>query len=390
MRRGPRPLVILSLVCILDLILSIVSGGLFEPQLKHHSETTSHLLSRYNLSTFAVPSFTAPFDGYSLIPSGNPTDTFLLPWTIPGYSFIPFAIDEPEDERTSYTATTRGIGADLMCESLPLNHSWIDSQSARAYWRYKPFGDEAELNCTVEIPNGGYGYVQEYIHYLTPPEFFWSSSCATSTILILALWNTMTATLMDSGNTVALHCEPSIHIQDFAIQFDHSGWIEAYDPVPGSLITSGELVHNASRVLAQFNGALKRLAPRSTSFDPEILIRAVQSAYATIFSTHLTLRRDIYLDRLAQADSAAVEGTVTHSVWGLLPSTPSIIIVIVLVSLDVLVIAGVFVTRRRRFHGPRIPKTIGSIIPWIAHSRMMDDFNGTHQWTDAERQKHLE
>jgi hypothetical protein len=134
----------------------------------------------------------------------------------------------------------------------------------------------------------------------------------------------------------------------------------------------------------------ERLDPRSTSIDPKVLIRAAQVTYATIFSTHFTFWRDTYLDRLPQPHSILVDGTETNGIWGLLPSTPSIVIVIALITLDIVVIVAVFVARRRRFNAPRIPKTIGSIIPWIAHSRMMRDFVGTYQWTDAEQERHLE
>jgi hypothetical protein len=36
-----------------------------------------------------------------------------------------------------------------------------------------------------------------------------------------------------------------------------------------------------------------------------------------------------------------------------------------------------------------MPRSIGAIIPWIAHSRMLGDFSDTHKWTNTQRRDHL-
>ncbi|KAF5863909.1 hypothetical protein ETB97_009016 [Aspergillus alliaceus] len=412
-RRGPPLLAVLSLVCILGLLLSIISGGLFEPQIKQHSGIASSLFTAYDLSTFARPLSVPVLDSYSLLSKGIATDTLLVPWTVTNYSFVPIFVDEPESERTSFTASTRGIGADLTCDYLPANHSWIDRQSGNTYWHYEPFGNRTESNCTVEVPGTTYNYVEKSIHFAT------STNCETPTVLVLARWKYVTGAPASIDNTLALHCEPTIRMQDFVVQFDHFGQVESYQPIPGSSITGGDLFQNASDVLRQYNRAFAQAAqttfphpdsflgqydwpgfftaqayeslnPKSSWLDPADLVIAVQSTYRAVFSTYFTLWRDLYLERLPQSHSLAVDGTVTRGIWGLLPSTPSIVIVIILLSLDILMIVGIFVARRGRFNGPRIPKSIGSLIPWIAHSQMMGDFEGTQQWNEVKLRQHLE
>ena len=414
-RRGPRLLVIISLACILDLLLTVVSGCLFEPQVRQHSTTAYGLFATYNLSTLSRQPHIPVLDSYSFIPSSIITDTPFLPWTTSNHSFVPIFIDGPESDSTSYTASTRGIGVDLICESFP----WIDSGSGKPYWRYTPFNGSAESACSIEVPWTASDYPNRFIQYLAPKGSSASTECERSTLLVLTRWDRTTRTSLHTDSTVALHCQPTIHIQDFMVQFDHSGHVESYEAVPGSSITDGALYQNASEILRQFNLAftqsiqilpagpnssfyqydwpgvltarsIEKLNPNSDAVDPALLINAVQLTYRTVFSTYFTLWRDLYLQRLPQSHSIAIDGTVTQRMWGILPSTPSILIVIILVSLDVLLMAGVFVAYRGRFNGPRIPKSIGSLIPWIAHSQMMRDFKGTHAWTEAQQREHLE
>ncbi|KAB8264296.1 hypothetical protein BDV32DRAFT_160565 [Aspergillus pseudonomiae] len=396
-RRGPRLLVIISLACIMDLDLTVVSGGLFEPQLREHLTAASGLYATYNLSTVARQSHIPVMDTYSVVPTSITEDAPFLPWTTPNHSFVPITIDEPERDRTSYTALTRGIGADLICESLPR------SDSGKPYWQFKPFNGGAKCTYSVKSPWAASDHPERFIHYLAPTGSSASTEWASS----------------HTDNIVALHCQPTIHVQEFMVQFDHSGHIQSYEAVPGSATTDNAFYQNASDILGQFNRAftqslqtlpahpnssfyqydwpgvltvrtIEKLNPNSGSVDPTVLINAVQLTYRTAFSTYFTLWRDLYLQPLPESHSVAVEGTVTQEIWGILPSTPLILVVIILVSLDVLLMVGVFVAYRGRFSGPRIPKSIGSLIPWIAHSQMMRDFQGTHAWTEVQQREHLE
>jgi hypothetical protein len=73
----------------------------------------------------------------------------------------------------------------------------------------------------------------------------------------------------------------------------------------------------------------------------------------------------------------------------MVPSVPSLAIALIIIAFDTLVVLVVFGTRHGRFRGPRMPRSIGAIIPWIAHSRMLGDFSDTHKWTNTQRRDHL-
>lgn len=63
--------------------------------------------------------------------------------------------------------------------------------------------------------------------------------------------------------------------------------------------------------------------------------------------------------------------------------------VLIIVVFDGCVVASVFLTRRGRFKFPRIPRSIGSIIPWVIHGQVLNDFKGTYAWSEGDREKHF-
>lgn len=73
----------------------------------------------------------------------------------------------------------------------------------------------------------------------------------------------------------------------------------------------------------------------------------------------------------------------------MVPSGPSLAIALIIIAFDTVVVLVVFGTRRGRFRGPRLPRSIGAVIPWIAHSRMLQDFNKTYSWNNTRRRAHL-
>ncbi|KAH8426885.1 DUF3433 domain-containing protein [Aspergillus melleus] len=412
-RNGPPLLTVVSLACVIDLVLSLVSGSLFIPQTNQYEDPTSALSQQYSLSKFSTSESAPEFDSFHFVPLSKTMP--LLPWTTSDYSFYPLAINDTEMGRSFYTTTTRGIGADLTCRELNANQLRVEAKTGKQYWLYQPFDHASSEHCTVEAPYpagiDNTTFDDKSIRYLTPLE---SGKCQTNTLVVVARWSMINSTAGDPDYTLALHCEPHISIQDFEIDFNFDGQVQTRRPVPGSAITSGSVMANATKSLARYNHALAQVVKRSathrlssfspfdwpgmltahayeevdpefSSFDAGILINATQSVYSTIFSTYFSLWRELYLERLAESTLPALNGTRTDLYWEMTLSIPTMVIVIVIVSMDVLVMAGVFFTRRGRFRGPRIPRSIGALLPWVTHSHMMRDFRqagrlGLSEW----------
>ncbi|KAF7157615.1 hypothetical protein CNMCM5623_001989 [Aspergillus felis] len=419
-RGAPLLLTILSVTCVLNLLLNIMSAGIFEPRVEQYWTPASGLLSaQYNDSAFHAPSFAAEFDGYGLILSSLTTGASLLHWTTPEYSFLPLTVNESDSDSlgsVTYSAITLGVGANLECHHIPTNNSWTDSETGKVFWNYTtPSGD----NCTVEVGNKDVdgGLIQRSIEYLLPSGDPPASPCQKS-IFIVARWATRNQAPMNSSNSLALYCTPSIQINEFDVQFDDQGTIASYMYAAATTDPRGQMLRNASESLGYFNRALtstgqkfpayrdssfyqydwpglltafayEPLDPSLDSFQPELLIRAVQSTYRVIFSSYLTLARDIYFDRYRSPATPAVDGTIVAKFWDMSPSTPTMVIIIVLLSIDFSVLVLVFALRHNRFNGPRIPKSVGSLIPWVARSRIAPDFRGTSRMTDSEQRDYL-
>ncbi|GFF56702.1 hypothetical protein IFM51744_08975 [Aspergillus udagawae] len=75
--------------------------------------------------------------------------------------------------------------------------------------------------------------------------------------------------------------------------------------------------------------------------------------------------------------------------WGMMPSTALMVTIIVILSINISVLVLIFALRRNNFDRPRIPKSIGSLIPWVAWSKVATDFRGMSRMTDSEQRDYL-
>ena len=119
------------------------------------------------------------------------------------------------------------------------------------------------------------------------------------------------------------------------------------------------------------------------------LIKSVQTVYQTVFTTHLALWKDKYLVRLPSHSSQPVHGNILDSLWGFMPSTSLVVIIICLLAIDAIALMTVFTVRFRRYRGPRVPRSIGSLIPWVVQSRMLADLGETCEMSERERERYL-
>ncbi|KAL4784460.1 hypothetical protein BJX76DRAFT_367655 [Aspergillus varians] len=414
-------LVLISVACIANTVLTTVAGGLFTQQLTTSEYGTDTLFANYSHSVFRQNDFAADFTEYDLIQTSITSGVPMLSWTSANHSFAPITIVNG-DQDSSYSATTLGVGADLGCRALSIPQNLIYFEDG-PYWTYHPSG-EPERECTVKMtsPRDENDKFALSINFFSPAATEEPDICQTSTMLVVGRWNYTAASGVTENNTVALHCEPDLVLKNFSVQFDQKGQILSHYEVPNTSITSGRMYENATISLGQFNKVFasipqsfygedatrnssllssydwagflvallyKRDVSPITHLDPNRLMDLSQTVYQWVYSTYFSLWRDIYLLPLHEPIEAE-DATVTRSAWRMEPSVSSLVIAMIIIGLDTVIVLIVFGTRRGRFKGPRIPRSIGSVIPWIANSQMIHDFDGTYGWTNAQRQTHLE
>lgn len=414
-------LVLISIACISNTILTMVAGGLFTQQLTKSETGTDALYANYSHSVFCQDDFAADFTEYDLIQTSITSGVPLLPWTSTNHSFAPIMIHDA-DQESSYSATTLGVGADLDCWPLSIPENVIDLDDG-PYWTYHP-SKEPEEECRVKMspPRDHNDRYSLSINFYSPIATDENDICQTTTMLIVGRWNYTAASGVTPNNTVALQCEPDIMLRNFSITFDSKGQIMDSYVVPNTAITSGHMYDNATVSLGQFNKVFaaipqsfygqqsdsasgyissydwagflvallyKRDVAPMTHIDPAHLTNLSQTVYQWVYSTYFSLWRETYLLSLDEPIPAQ-NATVIWSAWRMEPSVSSLIIAMTVIGLDTVIVLIVFGTRRGRFKGPRIPRSIGSVIPWIANSQMIHDFDGTYGWTNNQRQTHLE
>ena len=413
---------LVSLACVINTFLTVVAGGLFTQRLTISTLPTSSLMSNYSRSSFLRTDFAVDFTEYDLIQTSITSGVPMLPWTSANDSFYPVWIEDPDSD-AQYGADVRGVGTQLECRQLSIADSLSHNpDTGDPYWHYRPFNNKNE-QCKVDMSplKNEAETITLAIHFLLPQAVNETDECQSSTVLVVGRWDYKVDSPVTDQNTVALHCEPKIRLQDFSIVFDQKGQIQSHEPIPETLITEGPIFDNATVSLGQFNKVfaaipqnfvgeanhhndsydssydwagflVARLYEQSDaqvkSLDPQRLMSLSQEVYQWVYSTYFSLWRDIYLEPASDRDPVA-NGTVIHNTWGMVPSIPSLTIAFTIIAFDTLVVLVVFGTRRGRFRGPRVPRSIGAVIPWLAHSRMLNDFRGTYSWSNAQRRAHL-
>ncbi|KAJ5710086.1 hypothetical protein N7493_009678 [Penicillium malachiteum] len=412
---APPILILLTIMCFLDMFMTVASSGMFEPILYNHTEHTSALSARFNESRFLKPDVRIEFTGNSFISDGLVMGYSLLAWTTPNTSFYPLNIisSDPDYDWEDYHSRVRGVGANLTCSEIPTSNSWRNSSTDTMYWTYSPY-PSLDTNCTARFkqPVAEHHLFNESVYFRGPIEL--DDVCQKSFVVITYDdFDSLNAT-RDENSTV-FQCAPQIQIEDFFIDFEYEGTLDDWSPVPGSRIQDGEMHQNASACLIPFTQAFVRqtwLTERHVhpnqydwavglirdvydsfesldSMDLALLRNAVELGYQSTFSTYLSLWREIYFEPVLP-NSVLVNGTTTDTYWGIEPSYVTIFIILVLLSIDLAVLMAVFWFRHRHYNGPPIPRSIGALIPLVTNSRMLSDFRGTANWTEKKRRGHLD
>ncbi|RAK77671.1 DUF3433 domain-containing protein [Aspergillus fijiensis CBS 313.89] len=410
---------LVSFTCIANVVLTVVAGGLFNQELTTSFLPSKSLYANYSQSHFRQTDFSADFTEFDLIQTSVTSGVPLLSWMAANYTFLPIRNTDPDPD-VMYGATTLGIGAELDCISLDVKKSMHQADRTQ-YWMYHPFNN-ASRECTVNMTGltRPHEAIALSIHFLSPSASSDRDECQESTFIVVGRWNYTAASAYTSENTIALHCEPRVQMQNFSVTFDQRGQISDVDPLDGTSITSGAMYENATAAMGQFNKIFAAIPQSFVGEEPghngsyvssydwagflvarlykqsqthvlplqvEALMEHSKEVYQWVYTTYFSVWRNMYLLPLKEARPAA-NGTVISNTWAMVPSVPSLAIALIIIALDTVVVLVVFGKRRGRFRGPRMPRSIGAIIPWIANSRMLGDFTNTYAMPNSQRREH--
>lgn len=423
-------LVIVSLAASVTIFLMVLAAGVFHQSSLTVRSPTLDLFESFYQTKIQQAGIADESFHFDLVRTSISGGTSRLPWTTQNQTFIPIHIQGHSKPEFLYQATTLGISNNLKCHHIPTNTSLFQDESTSGlYWRYRIPG-QLSAQCNVPLPWGitkNDTELNEAIFFLPPFDMGESNLCASSVFVMSEREDAENdyPILPLHPEFIGIHCEPGFTTQRFNITFNHKGDIHEAWPVKDSSIKDGALQGNVSRIISHFTkfttGAYFGPASevpfsewedmRYDEFDewagyiaddlyielypdwdpltPHRLSRLVESLFQHAFNSYFSASRDIFLEPHSHPLPSVKDASMIRDIRSVVFSVPVLFIALVLISFDISVMILIFFARQNKFEGPRMPKSIGSTIPWIIHSRILQDFRNTHQLSTSARQAYL-
>ncbi|GKZ36184.1 hypothetical protein AbraIFM66950_007180 [Aspergillus brasiliensis] len=410
---------LVGVACMFNTAMSILASGLFQHELGP-TRADAEMKSNYSYASIALRQSSSIVPELGTIKSSVYSGTSVLAWTTSSYSFLPAWTDASSESLVG--GTIRGVGADLACKQLSINDSYSeDPVSMVASWKYSPF-NETDTECQIDtIQDTEASQVDSLtVRFFASPTSAESSGCQKPAVVVVAYPSGGGYLQTTPDTAVALYCESLFIMQNFSVGFNSDGYIQYYVPLNGTFVRDDAILRNGTTNLANYNLALSSplsvtyngshqetnnasradwfgaltanlyriLDTNTTVVTADVLEAASRNVYRTIFATDLSLERDTYF-QLQDPPARIEDGIIYNMSWAVVPSFASFMYVLIIVVFDGCVVASVFLTRRGRFKFPRIPRSIGSIIPWVIHGQVLNDFKGTYAWSEGDREKHF-
>ena len=373
----------------------------------------------------------------------------LSPWVTTDYFMLPLSIPhEASQSERVFKALTPGIGASLDCTEYPLTKlssskigSWYaPSSSDKAitiryfYWQARVEARNITVTCVSMLPTGFGFTITAWTLWAGPEdsdpvelvaddiegqsEIYYSGLCHTYSMIVVTDELGNSSSNPDLG-LLALVCKPKIDITDFDVTFDSLGSIISYDKSQARLDNHPSLISIEDGAVLDFWTlfgysawlSVKPLRPdldmlrhdwlgylmtslnatmgsSSTVGSATYVAELASEVYSRVFSTYLSTVQDTLLNK--NGPKPEVQVTPYSREPRMVPSIPLFIVTFLLLGLYVVAFVVVMIFRRQRYAGPRMPISIGSLIPWIAHSTMLGDFKDTQHLSSDLRDEYLD
>ena len=129
--------------------------------------------------------------------------------------------------------------------------------------------------------------------------------------------------------------------------------------------------------------------------NTSILAHFANYTYAQSFASFWALYSDDFLTKASPSSSSSSSpsqpsgtGTASYQISRMEPSTPAFAISLSLLVLYVAAATILYIKRRQQVV-PRMPISLGTILPWVVYSRILNDFTGTAHLSSSLRDEYL-
>ena len=421
---------LVSFLCMTTSILNITMAGLFLYSFNDFA-LRGNTFSEHTTSTLPGGWFEDQFDinqAFSALRAEISDNATLPSWTTQDQSLMP--VELPALNYASslsggeiFNVTTSAIASSLNCTALPNQVApsssgpgvFTDEQGTQSI-RYEPLIPDTTIEYTCSAPFDYNGTFQSLIFVAMSPVSTSNGSDA-SPFDGCANYSLIVSIDVPTASAVFYVCSPQIEVSDYLITHDREGRILSSQPLNYNSSASS-MLKNQTGLLLQYTASfmfqaflseskiLALDATRANTFYdwPGLLMTRLRSTssitsipdladsmWRRVFANWFSTYRDQLLARRKDGDPsfASTTGTATSREARMIPSIPAFALSISLLTLYLAAFVFVVARRRHRYAGPRMPKTIGSIIPWVIHSRMLESFEGMHYLGNHERDEAL-
>lgn len=350
---------------------------------------------------------------YSALANMN-LGTDLLPWVSPEFFFQPWSpsVDgvKLRTDADSYVVPTRGYGVALNCESIdpfevPLKESNPPSSPRKGNCGNPVAlaGSNMRYTKNSSPENVGGPCAVEYLATLSALSEFESNYYCQKT-LTFGWGRTANATVPENSTMEASMavCRPIIQTAMFEVHVDLSGRVLSFKNTSeiSTKMDYPEFEEQAAHLIANANlwvqggvegwhnstlsndwmnhflvletGSRKHLDPNEPVPDPKELIPPLDKVYRKLFALLLGLEYNYLFD--TPSTDLTTQGIYHTAETRLFLEQTAFVTSMTMLSLNV-IMAAVLYLGGMAFVLPRMPTTLGSLITYIAPSRMMEDLD---------------
>ena len=350
--------------------------------------------------------FAGPKKPHVVLTQANITDDLALPpWTTPNYYFRPGRlVDLPKAQ--NYTIVTEGFGLDANCTAYPEHEIEITPPKASKYpircnetlhnMDRTMRNDLASVGFDLDATgNAKYTYTRRWsADFLDDeettlecdPTFFWG-------------WGrTKDAGFRNSSASVSkVECRPKFQTATFNVSVDADGNVLSYNRTSKLSVTLADrksmgrirmminMLHDGGltgpagwfndtsyhgvwdMLLVQLTNSTATIDPSLPPPDTEAMLPAMEQIYRQLFVSVLALNTGVFGPATPED---AISGVAHVEEIRIFMNTPAFIITIVILGINLLATL-LFYAQADTLALPRLPTTIGSIIAYIAPSRLV-------------------
>ena len=331
--------------------------------------------------------------------------TPLPPWTSREFFFQPHTTINPlqNTSQSAYKVVTRGFGATANCTSvaastMPINTPKAALQSTLHSCANPVDTAESRMRQSTNTRSRG----RSAVEYCSTLSYTDDISLCDSTLTLGWARSPEGQDVNATTEASFATCNPVFETASFEVEIDHRGYVMSYQRLseiqsgldyPHSSQQGQAMVINANHLLnhlgtnwhndtlsrdwmnyfiSELSGSRTVLDPTAPVPNPETLIPFVEETYRLLFAILLDLNQQLFVSRTT---SNLVQGQRLAEETRIFMDRSAFIIVMMILAINI-VGAAAFYLGGVVFVLPRMPTTIGSILAYVAPSRMAREHGG--------------